>query len=107
MAFKEISAGGTRYPKYNECEVGELIVEGKYIGTVEGKYGVEHKFEDDDGTVVLGSAGHLNYLMEQVKDGDLVQVKYAGSEVLKKGAFAGKSAHRFSVAVDDGEEGPF
>ena len=105
MAFKEIAGGETRYPKYAECDDGDLIVEGTFKGTSEGKFGVQYMFTDKEGPVVLGKAGHLDYLMSQVDEGSLVQVVYGGSEVMTKGAYAGKSAHRFKVLVDDEASG--
>ena len=111
MAFKELTSNETRYPKYSEFSKGDVIVQGVYSGTQEGKFGIQHIFDTETGKVVLGKAGHLDYWLEQVETGSTVQVVYGGSEIMKKGAYAGKPAHRFSVLVDDGspidETAPF
>jgi len=104
MAWKEVASGATRYPKYAECSAGDTIVEGKYLGNYEGQYGKQYKFQDNDGEVVLGKAGQLDYLMAMVPEGSACKVVYDGAEVMKKGAYAGKTAHRFKVLVDDAGE---
>lgn len=104
MGWKEIGGGATKYPKYSECKAGDVLAEGQYVGSYEGQYGVNYKFQGDEGEVVLGKAGQLDHLMAMVKEGSLCKVVYDGSDIIKKGAYAGKTAHRFKVMVaDDGE----
>ena len=109
MAWKEITTGGTtRYPKYAECKQGDVLADGTYQGSYEGQYGTNYKFTTDEGEVVLGKSGALDSLMALVNEGDRCRVVYDGSVVMTKGAYAGKSAHRFKVMVDDApEEAPF
>jgi len=104
MAFVKVS-GARKYFKYSECEKGQKLVDqGTFIGSEEGKFGVQHLFKGKDGsTTVLNSAGHLNWLLdEHVNTNDLVNVYYEGKEMLLKGPMKGKEAHRFELEVDDG-----
>jgi hypothetical protein len=106
MAWKEVTGGQTKYPKYAECKAGDVLADGTYQGTYEGQYGLNYKFSTDDGDVVLGKAGSLGNLMAMVKEGDRCRVVYEGSAIMTKGPHAGKPAHRFKVLVDD-EGAPF
>lgn len=104
MAFKKV--GGQRnYVKYSECNKGDRLVDsGVYVGSEEGKFGIQHLFKIKKGAEVtcLNSAGHLNYLLEEhCEPGDLVNIDYGGKELLTKGAMKGKEAHRFSLEIDD------
>lgn len=104
--FKKV--GGPRtYVKFSECKVGDVLVEGKYIGTVANQFNkdkpnYEFKPLNGEANVVLNSAGKLVYLMDTyVQVGDLVQVTYKGKSKIDKGPMKGKEAHDFEVAVDD------
>lgn len=98
--------GIKKYFKYKECEPGQVLVTGKYIGRSPNKFGKDnHDFKPEDGgpTVCLNSAGHLNYLLETYCNvGDTVQVIYEGEEILDKGNYAGKASHQFEVLVAEG-----
>lgn len=103
MAFKQV-AGARTYYKYAECTDGQKLVDdGEFVGTEEGKFGVQHIFRQRDSKVVcLNSAGHLNWLVDNhVKPGSRCNVYYAGKTTLTKGAMAGKEAHNFSLEIDD------
>jgi hypothetical protein len=106
MAFKSVGGGKgeKKYLKYNECEDGQLLVVGTFLGTSEGRYGPQHEFRLEDGSVqVLNSAGHLNYQIDNfVSPQDVVRVVYLGKETIGSGTMKGKSAHKFDVQVDDG-----
>ena len=105
-SFKTVG-GPKKYFKYKECEKGQLLVEGKYVGTSPNKFGKENfDFKPEDGpTVSLNHAGQLAYLVENfVREGDLVQVIYDGTSKLEKGAFKGKEVHNFIVNVADSED---
>lgn len=108
MAFKKVEAGNNKYIKYADCEVDDVIAEGIYTGSREGQYGIQHYVRQDDGTtVVLNSAGHLNFLLKDgnVRKGDLIQVTYCGTEKLEKGKYKNKDVHKFELAIDeDGRE---
>lgn len=100
MAFKKIG-GQKKYFKYAECEIDEVLVEGEYHREVEGKFGVQYEFLNKDGEVhVLNGSGQLKYLMDFVKEGDIVRISYKGMELLTKGAMAGKEAHQFELERD-------
>jgi|DEB0MinimDraft_10_1074344.scaffolds.fasta_scaffold06050_2 hypothetical protein len=104
--FKTVG-GPRKYFKYNECEKGQLLVEGKYVGRSPNKFGKENfDFKPDNGPMVsLNHAGHLNYLIETyVREGDLVQVVYDGKSKLDKGTWKGKEVHQFQVNVAQTEE---
>ncbi len=107
MAFKSVGGGKgeKKYLKYNECEDGQVLCVGTFLGTSEGRYGPQHEFRLEDGTVqVLNSAGHLNYQIDNfVSPQDVVRVVYLGKEMLTSGAMKGKSAHKFDVQADDGQ----
>ena len=101
MGFKEV-AGTKSYVKYVDCEKGQVLVTGKYIRDIQGKYGVQYEFMAESGeVVVLNKAGSLDYKMEFINEGDKIQVIYDGTVKLTKGAFAGKDAHQFKVLRDD------
>lgn len=93
--------GAKKYHKYSDKNQGDVLIDkGEYIGSVEGKYGVQWKFRnpDTEEITVLNSAGQLNYLMEQyVSEGDVVTVIYDGQHEIPKGAMKGKMAHQFKV----------
>ena len=107
MEFRSVG-GQKKYFKYAECEKGQILVQGKYVGTSPNKFGKDnHDFRPTDGgpTVCLNSAGHLNYLIDNnVQVGDMVQVTYDGKDILDQGAFKGKEVHKFDVAIADSEE---
>lgn len=101
MAFKEI-AGKKNYTKYKECEPGDVLVEGVFLGERTGRYGVQYEFESDNGSIeVLNSAGLLNHKMQYIREGDRVKIIYDGSEMLTSGPMKGKDAHQFTVYRDD------
>ena len=103
--FKKVG-GPKKYFKYKECEAGQVLVEGVYIGRTPNKFGKENfDFKPEEGpTVSLNHAGQLAYLIENyVREGDTVQVIYEGTAVLEKGAFAGKEVHNFEVNVAEGD----
>lgn len=104
--FKTVG-GPKKYYKYKECEKGQVLVEGRYVGTSPNKFGKEnHDFKPEDGpTVSLNHAGQLAYLIENfVREGDLCQVIYDGTSKLEKGAFKGKEVHNFIVNVAESNE---
>lgn len=103
MAFKKVQAVA-KYFKYKDCTPGQMLVDnGTYHGIIQGKFGIEHKFIQKNGdVVVLNSAGHLNWLLENyTQPGDAVNVFYKECHLLEKGKFAGKDCHYFEIEVDD------
>lgn len=104
MAFKKVG-GGRKYFKYAECQAGQVLVaKGKYLGAEQGKFGIQHVFQDlnGDGEIVLNSSGHLNYLLDKYAViGTICMVEYTGKVELEKGKFAGKECHNFELYTDD------
>jgi hypothetical protein len=103
MAYREIG-GRPRYPKPASFKKGELMVEGIFKGEMQGKYGVQFRFLESTGqVVVLNGSGKLKHLLGDVAQDTQCKVIYGGMEIVKSGAMAGKEAHQFFVSVDDGE----
>lgn len=101
MGFKKVS-NSVRYVKYKECEEGQVIAEGVYLGTRQGQYGIQHSIKEADGIVVLNSSGQLNYLLKtHAPKGTPVRVTYAGMQTLETGRFKDKEAHNFELEVDE------
>jgi hypothetical protein len=93
---------------YKECEEGQILVQGKYLGPTEntmfGGNNYNYAPLDDSKTVMLWGAGHLAFQMDAIEVGTTVQVTYMGVETLEKGQFKGKPSHQFDVAVAEAEE---
>lgn len=105
MAFKTVG-GARQYYKYSECNEGDMLINnGKYLGSEQGKFGIQHLFEVEGVTHVLNSAGQLNYLVEKhLSPNQRCNVIYKGTITLEKGPMAGKDSHQFEMQVDDGFE---
>jgi len=104
-------AGGPKtYFKYSECEAGQVLVEGTYIGRSPNKFGNENfDFKPADGgaVVCLNHAGHLAHLVEtHLVEGQYCRVTFEGKEVLEKGTYAGKPVNKFSLEVADEDNLP-
>ena len=107
MAFEKSSnssSGNIKWgKKYADCDAGEVLAEGFLTKIIQDQYGNPcYLVKGDDGVVTgLNSSGHLNYLMEQdAYVGACIQVVYEGTEIMEKGRFKGKPAHRFSLLID-------
>lgn len=87
-------------------EAGTLgaIVQGTYLRTtISEKYKTpSYIFSTSDGDVLINGCGSLNKQMANVNEGDLVQVEYRGSAIIKDGQWKGTKSHLFTVlkAVD-------
>lgn len=94
-------SGGRKYFKYSECTKGDVLVDGgTFIGSEEGKYGIQHLFDVGGETVCLNSAAQLNQCIDtKVKAGDKVRIVYDGKITLAKGPMAGKDCNQFVVQV--------
>ena len=101
MGFREV--GGVKsYVKYKECVKGDVLVEGKYIRSFQGKFGIQHEFDDVNvGVKVLNSSGQLNYKMDFIRPNEVVKIVYEGMITLDKGAMKGKDSHQFTVLRDE------
>lgn len=103
MAFKKVSGGSFKYVKYAECEEGQVLAEGTYLGHRQGTYGIQHQIKEDSGDItVLNSSGHLNWLLENLATpGDCVRVTYDGMVKVPKGPMKGKASHQFVLELDE------
>lgn len=100
MAFTKV--GNIKYYDLMQCSQGDLLVEGYYNGIVQGQFGDQYEFKGDDGALTVLSGGHLRWLIDKfVNIGDRCQVYYDGNDIMQKGAFKGKLAHKFELLVDE------
>lgn len=100
---KEITlgSGNITFLKNKELKEGQTIT-GKYVGTIEGKFGNAYKIEQADGTVVgVNASGQLRKKMDQVPLQSNVTLTYLGREEMERGDFKGTLAHQFKVVVND------
>lgn len=101
MAFQEVVTG-RKFCKYSECKEGQVVAEGKFVGTSENQYGESYEIETQDGVICLPSAGQLRSIFgKRVGEGSYVRVTYGGKQEIASGKFAGKEAHSFKVEVDN------
>ena len=111
--FKFRRVGGLKYRSWKLWSEGDYIV-GKYVRTKEDQFGnpsyevevIESQFANEDdfaeGDVVgINSCGGLNYKMEGVLPGSILQITYEGEDTMDKGKFKGKSFHSVDLQVDD------
>jgi len=104
--FRKVG-GPKKYFKYTECEAGQVLVTGTYLGRTPNKFGKDNfDFEPLDGgpIVCLNHAGQLETRIEQYVDvGDTVRVTFLGKQKIEKGTWAGKEANQFEVEVAEKE----
>ena len=94
------------YYKYTELESGFVFFErGQYIETtINARFGnAQHLFEDLDTNErkCLNGAGQLNYMMDQLSEGDICKIVFKGKVLLTSGKMAGKEANQFDVYVEE------
>ena len=114
-SFKFRSVGGSRsYRSWKSWEEGDTLT-CKFIKQYEDQYqnaGYEveviecdfHNEEDivDEGKIMgLNGCGSLNYKMEEIPQGAIIQVVYEGKGKVEKGPMKGKDFHDVSVLVDE------
>ncbi len=118
---KKLSSVRALYRKWNEWEVGDVLV-GKYKGSQMDSYDkpnwlieVEDAFFTNKkeqkrliGQIVgLNSSGGVDRSMEKCSEGDMVQFTYNGMERMDGGPYKGKDKHLIEVDLvteDDGSE---
>ena len=95
-----------RYVKYANLEAEEVIVDGTYSHSSEGKFGIQHYFESEQGhTICLNKAGMLDKFVESsLWEGRRVKIGYGGKNPIEKGPYAGKEAHVFEFYIDPTEK---
>jgi len=94
---KEDGGGSITFLRASQLEANksEPILEGVFQGTVPNQYNSDKpdfKFITDNGTVIVNSTGHLNYLMSPFDVGTLCEIYYLGKEDYK-----GRAVHKFKV----------
>lgn len=101
----EMTKGEIRYVKPKDAKVGDVIVEGTYLGVDnDTKYGKpNYQFRTASGDlVIVNSTGHLEKnLPTAAQPGDYTQIILKSKEKMTKGAFAGKESYIFDILVDD------
>lgn len=112
--------GPVEYRAWKEYAEGDVVV-GRLIGWHKDNYEKScPKVKVEDGhfkdgsidkyigkTLVLNSCGTLDNAIEDVVEGDLIQLEYTGTVEMKEGPYKGKDAHTMAVDVveeDDGQE---
>lgn len=105
------------FRKWSEYSTGDILI-GKFVGKHEDQtynkthwiVKVEEAFTKEDPDkligkdVVLNACGSLDKAMEQVEEGQIIQVEYMGMEEMSKGKYAGKEAHLVKVDLVEEEE---
>lgn len=113
FTVKKSLGGAQTYRKWEDYSEGDVVI-GTYVGTHICQYKktnykikvLDAQFEDFElaetligKTMVLNSAGSLDKQMEEVSEGDTIQMEYTGKMLLTKGPYAGKEAHTMSVSI--------
>jgi len=101
-----VKVGRPHYVKYSEVNEGETLIDGVYAYSKEGKFGVQHYFENEEGeTICLNKAGMLDKFVDNsLWEGRRVKIVYGGKKPIEKGAYAGKEAQTFEFFVDPKEK---
>lgn len=117
---KRSLSGPKEYRQWGDYEVGDVVV-GTLIGWHKDNYGndcpkikvLDGYFKDGtlknyiDKVLVLNSCGTLDKAMEDVVEGDMIQLEYSGTNEIKEGPYKGTEAHTMTVDIveeDDGDE---
>lgn len=87
------------YYKAAQMTKGQAVTDLTYIETSIDRFDKPaHLFQTKEGLLVtFNSSGMLDKKIAQLKAGDIVDIIYTGSTVMKGGKWAGKSAHSFEV----------
>lgn len=121
--FKTVKklSGQKKYRKWDEYDIGDIVI-GKFVGIHTDQYKKEcpmiqvldAQFKDGTGetfvggTLVLNACGVLAKAMENVTEGEIIQVEYQGTSEIQKGPYKGKDAHVMAVEIveldEDAEE---
>jgi hypothetical protein len=101
MAFVSVAAA-VKYYKLDECKKMEKLVDnGEYVGEVEGKFGVQYKFKQKDGQIVVLSGKQLGRQLEDhAPEGTVCNVYYDEKVILTSGPYKGKPCHNFKLEID-------
>ena len=108
----EVEIGGSsKYVNYKECEEGQILIRGVYVGRAPNKFNPDKEhfvfMDDDDGKVTLNHCGSLeNKILNPaiVPCETRLRVEYHGKEVLQSGKFAGREFHNVKVFAITGDD---
>lgn len=79
----------------------KLIADASFLVKGETKEGNKYEKNVNPGdTVIVNSAGNLQYLMKEVNLGGLCQISYLGKQEIANGPRKGTLAHTFEVAYE-------
>lgn len=97
--FKKV-ATNTKYFNFKELSPDTLLVDGFYVGEVEGEYGVQHEWKDLEGQIYVFGGGHLDWLVNKhLVPGSRCRVFFAGMDTLEKGRFKNKPVKKFELEL--------
>ena len=105
MGGRREIAGNKKYPKFADMQVGETVVKGEFLREIEGRFGPQFEFMSEEGDiVVVNGNGQIKHKMQFIKEGQNIEIEYAGLIVLEAGAMKGKDCHQFKFFdLDDPE----
>jgi hypothetical protein len=113
FTVKKALGGAMSFRKWDDYEVGDVVI-GTFLGIHTCQFKktnfkikvLDAQFVDTElaesligKTLVLNSAGSLDKQMEEVEEGETIQVEYTGKSLLTKGPYAGKEAHSVTVNI--------
>lgn len=104
MAWQEIKTeSDLRFVKIKEHKVGDVLVEGKLVGSFPGKYRPNYKFEDPSTPGKFVAIGHkyLDEELSKLSPGTLVRISIVGEKMIKSGPNAGNLTPKFKIEVDN------
>lgn len=115
---KTLSGADVKYRKWNEFEIGDIVI-GTYESVSLDNYKknsykisvLDAQLKDGSGdqyvgkTLALNANGMLDKAMNELEKGTIVQIEYLGKDMMEKGPYAGKEAHKVGVSVveEDGQ----
>jgi hypothetical protein len=118
FTVKKSLGGPQLYRKWEDYSEGDVVT-GQFIGIHTCQYKkknykikvLDAQFEDFKlaesligKVLVLNSAGSLDKQMEEVQEGEYIQMEYSGKTMLTKGPYAGKEAHGMIVNIVEVED---
>jgi hypothetical protein len=125
VTVKKSLSGARKFRKWDDYAIGDVLI-GKYLGrTQPDQYGkintivevLDAQFKDGTGedyngkSLVLNSNGILDKNIEEVSEGEYIQIEYGGKATIEKGKYKGKEAHSMKIEVveigdeeDNGED---
>jgi hypothetical protein len=95
-AVSYINVAPNGKPAFN---AGDVIIEGVFKKTFQGKFGLQHEFMVGTDKKVLNGFGSINYKLQDIEPNTTVRVVYNGKQKLTKGKMAGKDFHDCKLLV--------